>query len=177
MDVINKRTTIFQSAIKKETQAFLSFVGYWRICIPVSLWDLSHSLVTQNKSYFKWDPRQKKRYWTGQIVESLCSSPSPYSTSHEEHSLHHSWGAWPRPGPVAENTQRLKIDLQEFGAGDIKDPRPPSSWLQKRYLEHVGELKLLQEQLLWKHRPSGHCDCLSCAGCSKEGSLLCVYPN
>lgn len=49
MDVINKRTSVFPSANKKETQALLSFVGFWRMHIP-HYSQLALCLATQKKN-------------------------------------------------------------------------------------------------------------------------------
>ncbi|GAB0182995.1 hypothetical protein GRJ2_000764800 [Grus japonensis] len=56
MDVINERAAMFPPTSKKETQAFLGVVGFWRMHIPN--YSLIVSLLYQvtQKNNFKWGP-------------------------------------------------------------------------------------------------------------------------
>ncbi|KAK4826299.1 hypothetical protein QYF61_007146 [Mycteria americana] len=63
MDVINKITAMSPPTSKKETQAFLGVVGFWRLHIPN--YSLIVSLlyqVTQRKNDFKWGPEQRQAF-------------------------------------------------------------------------------------------------------------------
>ncbi|GAB0209781.1 hypothetical protein GRJ2_003443800 [Grus japonensis] len=59
MDVINKRAAMSPPTNRKETQAFLGVVGFWRMHIPnysLIVSPLYH--ITQKKNNFKWGPEQ-----------------------------------------------------------------------------------------------------------------------
>ncbi|KFQ61075.1 hypothetical protein N334_06543, partial [Pelecanus crispus] len=63
MDVIDKITAMPPPTSKKETQAFLGVVGFWRMHIP------NYSLIvsplyqmTQKKNDFKWGPEQQQAF-------------------------------------------------------------------------------------------------------------------
>jgi len=59
MDVINKKAAMSPSTSKKETQAFLGVVGFWRMHIPDYSLNVSpHYQVTRKKNNFKWGPEQ-----------------------------------------------------------------------------------------------------------------------
>ncbi|KAK4827198.1 hypothetical protein QYF61_015226 [Mycteria americana] len=63
MDVINKITAVSPPTGKKETQAFLGIVGFWRMHIPnYSLITSSLYQVTWKKNHFKWSPEQQEVY-------------------------------------------------------------------------------------------------------------------
>ncbi|GAB0207781.1 hypothetical protein GRJ2_003243800 [Grus japonensis] len=62
MDVINKIAAMSPPTNKKETQAFLGIVGFWRMHIPNYSLILSPLYqVTQKKNEFKWGPEQRSR--------------------------------------------------------------------------------------------------------------------
>ncbi|KFV18712.1 hypothetical protein N340_13797, partial [Tauraco erythrolophus] len=88
MDVINKITATSPPTNKKEAQAFLGIVGFWRTHIP----DYSQIVkplyqVTWNKNNFEWGPEQRQVFeqikqetahavalgpvWTGQDVKNV----------------------------------------------------------------------------------------------------------
>ncbi|KAK4813981.1 hypothetical protein QYF61_003814 [Mycteria americana] len=88
MDVINKITAMSPPTSKKETQAFLGFVGFWRMYIPnYSLIISPLYQVTQKKNDFKWGPEQRQAFeqikqetvhavalgpvWAGQDVKNV----------------------------------------------------------------------------------------------------------
>ncbi|GAB0204117.1 hypothetical protein GRJ2_002877300 [Grus japonensis] len=59
MDVINKTAAMSPPTSKKETQAFLGVVGFWRMHFPnYSLIVSPLYQVTQKKNNFKWGPEQ-----------------------------------------------------------------------------------------------------------------------
>ncbi|KAK4807085.1 hypothetical protein QYF61_018426 [Mycteria americana] len=63
MDVINKITAMSPPTSKKETQAFLGVVGFWRMYIPnYSLIVSPLYQVTQKKNDFKWGPEQQQAF-------------------------------------------------------------------------------------------------------------------
>ncbi|PKU32236.1 hypothetical protein llap_17459 [Limosa lapponica baueri] len=57
MDVINKITSMSPPTNKKEAQAFLGIVGFWRRHIPQIVSPLYD--VTRKKNDFKWGPEQQ----------------------------------------------------------------------------------------------------------------------
>ena len=60
-DVVNKITAMSPPTNKKETQSFLSVVGFWRMPIPnYSLIISSVDQVTQKKYNFTWGPEQQQ---------------------------------------------------------------------------------------------------------------------
>ncbi|KFQ74160.1 hypothetical protein N337_03872, partial [Phoenicopterus ruber ruber] len=60
MDVINKIAAMSPPTSKKETQAFLGGVAFWRMHIPnYSLIVSPLYQVTRKKNGFKWDPEQQ----------------------------------------------------------------------------------------------------------------------
>ncbi|KFZ61203.1 hypothetical protein N338_05809, partial [Podiceps cristatus] len=63
MDVVNKITAMSPPTNKKETQAFLGGVGFWRMHIP----NYSSTVnplyqVTRKKNNFKWGPEQRQAF-------------------------------------------------------------------------------------------------------------------
>ncbi|KAK4825458.1 LOW QUALITY PROTEIN: hypothetical protein QYF61_027613 [Mycteria americana] len=63
MDVINKTTAKSPPSSKKETQAFLGIVGFWRMPIPnYSLMVSPLYQVTRKKNDFKWGPEQGQAF-------------------------------------------------------------------------------------------------------------------
>ncbi|KAK4831870.1 hypothetical protein QYF61_019882 [Mycteria americana] len=63
MDVINKITAMSPPTNKKETQAFLGVVGFWRMHIPnYSLIVSPLYQVTRKKNNFKWGPEQRQAF-------------------------------------------------------------------------------------------------------------------
>ncbi|GAB0189166.1 hypothetical protein GRJ2_001381900 [Grus japonensis] len=63
MDIINKIPAMSPPTNKKETQAFLGVVGFWRMHIPnYSLIVSTLCHVTQKKNDFKWGPEQRQAF-------------------------------------------------------------------------------------------------------------------
>ncbi|GAB0206385.1 hypothetical protein GRJ2_003104100 [Grus japonensis] len=63
MDIINKIAAMSPPTNKKETQAFLGVVGFWRMHIPnysLIVSPLYH--VTRKKNDFKWGPEQQQAF-------------------------------------------------------------------------------------------------------------------
>ncbi|GAB0206432.1 hypothetical protein GRJ2_003108800 [Grus japonensis] len=63
MDIINKIAALSPPTSKKETQAFLGVVGFWRMHIPnysLIVSPLYH--VTRKKNDFKWGPEQRQAF-------------------------------------------------------------------------------------------------------------------
>ncbi|KFW67864.1 hypothetical protein AS28_02726, partial [Pygoscelis adeliae] len=78
MDVINKITAMSPPTSKKETQAFLGIVSFWRMHIPnYSLTVSPLYLVTQKKNNFKWDPEQQQAFEKikEEIVHAVALGP------------------------------------------------------------------------------------------------------
>ncbi|KFQ59744.1 hypothetical protein N334_13653, partial [Pelecanus crispus] len=78
MDVINKITAMSPPTSKKDTQAFLGVVGFWRIHIPnYSLIVSPLYQVTRKKDDFKWGPEQQQAFEQikGEIVHAVALGP------------------------------------------------------------------------------------------------------
>jgi len=78
MDVINKIAAMSPPTSKKEAQAFLGVVGFWRMHIP----DYSQTVsplyhVTWKKNDFEWGPEQRQAFeqikW--EIVHAVALGP------------------------------------------------------------------------------------------------------
>ncbi|KFW72210.1 hypothetical protein AS28_02743, partial [Pygoscelis adeliae] len=102
-DVINKITAMSPPTSKKETQAFLDVVGFWRMHIPnYSLTVNPLYQVTQKMNNFKWGPEQRQVFeqikeetvhtvalgpvWAGQDVKNVL-----YTAARENGPT---WGLW-----------------------------------------------------------------------------------
>ncbi|GAB0176699.1 hypothetical protein GRJ2_000135100 [Grus japonensis] len=78
MDVINKIAAMSPPTSKKETQAFLGIVGFWRMHIPnYSLIVSPLYQVTQKKNDFKWIPGQRQAFEQikQEIVHAVALGP------------------------------------------------------------------------------------------------------
>ncbi|KAK4828266.1 LOW QUALITY PROTEIN: hypothetical protein QYF61_024931 [Mycteria americana] len=78
MDVINKITAMSPPTSKKETQAFLGVVGFWRMHIPnYSLIISPLYQVTWKKNDFKWGPEQRQAFEQikREIVHAVALGP------------------------------------------------------------------------------------------------------
>ncbi|KAK4828006.1 hypothetical protein QYF61_022783 [Mycteria americana] len=78
MDVINKITAMSPPTSKKETQAFLGVVGFWRMHIPnYSLIISPLYQVTRKKNDFKWAPEQRQAFEhiKQEIVHAVALGP------------------------------------------------------------------------------------------------------
>ncbi|GAB0210130.1 hypothetical protein GRJ2_003478800 [Grus japonensis] len=78
MDIINKIAALSPPTNKKETQAFLGIVGFWRMHIPnysLILNALYH--VTRKKNDFKWGPEQGQAFEQikQEIVHAVALGP------------------------------------------------------------------------------------------------------
>ncbi|GAB0209835.1 hypothetical protein GRJ2_003449200 [Grus japonensis] len=78
MDVINKIAATSPPTNKKETQAFLGVVGFWRMHIPnysLIVSPLYH--VTRKKNDFKWGPEQQQAFEhiKQEIVHAVALGP------------------------------------------------------------------------------------------------------
>ncbi|GAB0207261.1 hypothetical protein GRJ2_003191700 [Grus japonensis] len=78
MDVINKIAAMSPPTNKKETQAFLGVVGFWRMHIPnysLTVSPLYH--VTRKKNDFKWGPEQRQAFEQikQEIVHAVALGP------------------------------------------------------------------------------------------------------
>ncbi|GAB0208885.1 hypothetical protein GRJ2_003354200 [Grus japonensis] len=78
MDVINKIAAMSPLTNKKETQAFLGVVGFWRMHIPTYSLILSPlDQVTRKKNDFKWGPEQRQAFEQikQEIVHAVALGP------------------------------------------------------------------------------------------------------
>ncbi|KAF1512329.1 hypothetical protein FQV20_0000740, partial [Eudyptula albosignata] len=64
MDVINKITAVSPPTSKKETQAFLGVVGFWRMHIPNYSLIVSplYQVTFKGRNDFKWGPEQRQAF-------------------------------------------------------------------------------------------------------------------
>ncbi|GAB0203259.1 hypothetical protein GRJ2_002791500 [Grus japonensis] len=135
MDIINKIAALSPPTNKKETQAFLGVVGFWRMHIPnysLILNALYH--VTQKKNDFKWGPEQRQAF--EQIKQEIVHAVAlgPVWAGCEKCALHCSQGEWPyleslaesprgdsrsTPGVLESGIQRIRVPLHSNGKGDI----------------------------------------------------------
>ncbi|GAB0203401.1 hypothetical protein GRJ2_002805700 [Grus japonensis] len=78
MDIINKIAAMSPPTNKKETQAFLGVVGFWRMHIPNYSLILSPLYqVTRKKNDFKWGPEQRQAFEQikQEIVHAVALGP------------------------------------------------------------------------------------------------------
>ncbi|RMC02416.1 hypothetical protein DUI87_21586 [Hirundo rustica rustica] len=104
-EVINKITAMSPPTSKKETQAFLGAIGFWRMHIPEYSQIVSPLyLVTRKKNDFHWGPEQQASLCPDQAGDHSCSSPWPSEdgTRCEERALLSSREQWPVLEPLAE---------------------------------------------------------------------------
>ncbi|GAB0190167.1 hypothetical protein GRJ2_001482000 [Grus japonensis] len=78
MDIINKIAAMSPPTNKKETQAFLGVVGFWRMHVPnysLIVSPLYH--VTRKKNDFKWGPEQRQAFEQikQEIVHAVALGP------------------------------------------------------------------------------------------------------
>ncbi|RMC11947.1 hypothetical protein DUI87_11077 [Hirundo rustica rustica] len=84
-EVINKITAMSPPTSKKETQAFLGTVGFWRMHIPEYSQIVSPLyLVTRKKNDFHWGPEQQQAF--AQIKQEIAhaAAPCPVRTEPED---------------------------------------------------------------------------------------------
>ncbi|KQK79943.1 hypothetical protein AAES_100954 [Amazona aestiva] len=149
-DVINKITAMSPPTNKKETQAFLGVVGFWRLHI------LNYSLivsplyyVTRKKNDFKWGPEQQQAFeqikqeivhagalgpvWTGPDVKNVL-----YTAARENGPTGSLWqkapgetrgqplGFWSRGyrGSEANYTPTEKETVAAYEGADLLDDFP-----------------------------------------------------
>ncbi|GAB0204050.1 hypothetical protein GRJ2_002870600 [Grus japonensis] len=126
MDVINKRAAMSPLTNKKETQAFLGIVGFWRMHIPNESLIVSPLYQVTQKKDFKWGPEQQQAFEQikQEIVHAVALGPVQagpdvknvlYTTARENGP---SWSLW------RKHRGRLEVDPQGFGVGDTEDLRP-----------------------------------------------------
>ena len=133
MDVVNKIATMSPPANKKETQAFLGLVGFWRMHIPGYSQLVSPLYrVTRKKNYFEWGLEQQAAFEhiKQEIARAVALGPvrtgpavqNVLYTAAGEHGL-----TWREP--LAENTRRnprSTIRVLEPGVSRIRSPLHPN---------------------------------------------------
>ncbi|KFP42422.1 hypothetical protein N324_02098, partial [Chlamydotis macqueenii] len=78
MDVVNKITSMAPPTNKKETQAFLGIVGFWRMHIPNYNMTVSPLYeVARKRNDFKWGPEQRQAFEQikQEIVHAVALGP------------------------------------------------------------------------------------------------------
>ncbi|RMB96184.1 hypothetical protein DUI87_27246 [Hirundo rustica rustica] len=104
-EVINKIIAMSPPTSKKETQAFLGAIGFWRMHIPEYSQIVSPLyLVTRKKNDFHWGPEQQQALCPDQAGDRSCGSPWPSEdrTRGEERALLSSREQWPVLESLAE---------------------------------------------------------------------------
>ncbi|GAB0199170.1 hypothetical protein GRJ2_002382400 [Grus japonensis] len=108
MDLINKIAAMSPPTNKKETQAFLGVVGFWRMHIPnysLIVSPLYH--VTRKKNDFKWGAEQRQAFQQikQEIVHAVALGPVRAGPDVKKCAVHCSWGEWPYLESLAESTR------------------------------------------------------------------------
>ncbi|GAB0185014.1 hypothetical protein GRJ2_000966700 [Grus japonensis] len=108
MDIINKIAAMSPPTNKKETQAFLGVVGFWRMHIPnysLIVSPLYH--VTRKKNDFKWGPEQRQAFEQikQEIVHAVALGPVWAGPDVKKCAVHRSWGEWSYLESLAESTR------------------------------------------------------------------------
>ncbi|GAB0205154.1 hypothetical protein GRJ2_002981000 [Grus japonensis] len=137
MDVIDKIAAMSPPTNKKETQAFLGVVGFWRMHIPnYSLIASPLYQVTRKKNDFKWGPEQQQAFEQikQEIVHAVAFGPvraGPDVTN----VLYMQPRRTALPGVSGTKHQgRLEVDPWGFRVRDTEDPRPATLQLKKEML-------------------------------------------
>ncbi|KAF4804668.1 hypothetical protein TURU_005640 [Turdus rufiventris] len=135
-EVINKITTMSPPTSKKETQAFLGVIGFWRMHIPKYSQILSHLyLITRKKNDFHWGAEQAS-LCADQAGDHSCGSPWPSQNKTRSKICalfcsREPWlvlkllaeGAWrdsrPTSGILEPKLQRVRNQLQSHREGDL----------------------------------------------------------
>ncbi|KQK77653.1 hypothetical protein AAES_123329 [Amazona aestiva] len=106
-DVINTITAMSPPTNKKETQAFLGAVGFWRVDVrsySLIVSPLYH--VTQKKNDFKWGPEQQQAFEQieQERVHAVALGPIQTGTDVKKCALRCSRGEWSHLEPLAESS-------------------------------------------------------------------------
>ncbi|RMC20515.1 hypothetical protein DUI87_01366 [Hirundo rustica rustica] len=120
-EVINKITAMSPPTSKKETQAFLSAIGFWRMHIPEYSQIVSPLyLVTRKKNDFHWGPEQQQAF--AQIMQEIAHAVAlgPVRTGPEVKNVLYS-AAW---------NNGLSWSLWQKVPGEIRG-RPLGFWTQR----------------------------------------------
>ncbi|KQK85655.1 hypothetical protein AAES_38542 [Amazona aestiva] len=127
-EVINNITAMSPPNNKKETQALLGAVEFWRMHIPkycLIVSPLYH--VTQKKNDFKCGPEQQQAFVQikREIVHAVALGPV-WTGPDVKNVLYTQMGRTVLPGASDRKLPgRLKVDPSAFGVRDTEDLRPP----------------------------------------------------
>ncbi|RMC16646.1 hypothetical protein DUI87_06585 [Hirundo rustica rustica] len=117
IEVINKITAMFPPTSKKETQAFLGAIGFWRMHIPEYSQIVSPLyLVTHKKNDFHWGPEQQQT--SAQIKQEIAHAVAlgPVRMGPEVKNVLYSVA-----GKVKWCNGLLKTILKALGGGTFKN--------------------------------------------------------
>ncbi|GAB0206390.1 hypothetical protein GRJ2_003104600 [Grus japonensis] len=108
MDIINKIAAMSPPTNKKETQAFLGVVGFWRMHIPnysLIVSPLYH--VTRKKNDFKWGPEQQQAFEQikQEIVHAVALGPVRAGPDVKSVLYTAARGEWPYLESLAESSR------------------------------------------------------------------------
>ncbi|RMC20506.1 hypothetical protein DUI87_01357 [Hirundo rustica rustica] len=144
-DVINKITAMSPPTNKKETQAFLGAIGFWRMHIPEYSQIVSPLyLVTRKKNDFHWGPEQQQAF--AQIKQEIAHAVAlgPVMTGPDvknvlysaarSHGL--SWSLWQK---VPGETRGRPLG---FGVKATEGLKPITPQLRRKSLLPMKEFKL-----------------------------------
>ncbi|KAK4831072.1 hypothetical protein QYF61_015270 [Mycteria americana] len=153
VDAINKITAMSPPTSKKETQAFLGIVGFWRLHIPrYSLIVSPLYQLTWKNNYFKWGPGHRQAF--GEIKQFMqivhAVAPGPGRAGQDEKNVLYT--AAGENGPTWSLWQKAPGDTRD-------DLRPTILQLRKRYWQHTKGFELLRKWLVLKHSSFWHPDC------------------
>ncbi|RMC02508.1 hypothetical protein DUI87_20902 [Hirundo rustica rustica] len=104
-DVINKITAMSPPTNKKETQAFLGAIGFWRMHIPEYSQIVSPLyLVTRKINHFHWGPEQQQAFAQikQEIAHAVALGPVRTGPEVKKRALLSSREQWPVLEPLAE---------------------------------------------------------------------------
>ncbi|RMB89079.1 hypothetical protein DUI87_34537 [Hirundo rustica rustica] len=146
-EVINKITAMSPPTSKKETQAFLGAIGFWRMHIPEYSQIVSPLyLVTRKKNDFHWGPEQQQAF--AQIKQEIAHAVAlgPVRTGRDvKNVLYSAAGTMACPGAFGRRCLgRLGADHWDSGAEATEGPKPTTLQQRRKSWPPVKEFKLPQ---------------------------------
>ncbi|RMC19609.1 hypothetical protein DUI87_03168 [Hirundo rustica rustica] len=146
--VINKMTAMCPPTNKKETQAFLGAIGFWRMHIPEYSQIVSPLyLATRKKNDFYWGPEQQQAF--AQIKQKIAHAVAlgPVRTGPDVKNVLYSaagnnglsWSLWQKgPGET-------RADHWDSGAEATEGPKPTTLQQRRKSWLPMKEFKLPQK--------------------------------
>ncbi|RMC21214.1 hypothetical protein DUI87_02072 [Hirundo rustica rustica] len=147
-EVINKITAMSPPTSKKETQAFLGAIGFWRMHIPEYSQIVSPLyLVTRKKNDFHWGPEQQQAF--AQIKQEIAHAVAlgPVRTGPDVKNVLYSQQPGTMACPRAFSRRclgRLEADHWDSGAEATEGPKPTTLPQRRKSWPPMKEFKLPQ---------------------------------